>query len=209
LPALKLADSVAVDPHKWFYAPLEAGCALVRRPGALTDTFSYRPSYYHFDDTNEVNFYERGPQNSRGFRALKVWLGLRQAGRKGYGESIAEDIRLAKRLYDRAAATPRIQAFTHGLSIATFRYVPEGVTPGTPTAEEYLNKLNEELLTRLQRSGRAYPSNAVVRGSFVLRACIVNFRTTEAHVDALPGLVVEMGDALDKEMRPAGTLATG
>jgi glutamate/tyrosine decarboxylase-like PLP-dependent enzyme len=206
LRALALADSVAVDPHKWFYAPLEAGCALVRRPGALADTFSYRPPYYHFENTDEVNFYERGPQNSRGFRALKVWLGLRHAGRQGYTASIAEDIRLARRLYDRASATPRIQAFTWGLSITTFRYVPEGVVPGKQPAEEYLNKLNEELLTRIQRSGRAYPSNAVVRGSFVLRACIVNFRTNEADVDALPRLVVEMGDALDREMRPAGML---
>ena len=206
LRAVSLADSIAVDPHKWFYAPIEAGCSLVRHPGALVDTFSYHPTYYHFDNTQEVNFYERGPQNTRGFRALKVWLGLRHAGREGYMRSIAEDIRLARRLYDRAAATPRLQAFTHGLSIATFRYVPEGVTPGTPAAEEYLNKLNQELLTRMQKSGRAYPSNAVLGGAFVLRTCIVNFRTTEADVDALPPLVVEMGDALDREMRPAGTL---
>jgi glutamate/tyrosine decarboxylase-like PLP-dependent enzyme len=206
LRALSLADSVAVDPHKWFYAPIEAGCSLVRRPGALADTFSYHPTYYHFDNTEEVNFYERGPQNTRGFRALKVWLGLRQAGRDGYARSIAEDIRLARRLYDQAAATPRMQAFTHGLSITTFRYVPDGVTPGAPAAEEYLNKLNEALLTRIQKSGRAYPSNAVVRGTFLMRTCIVNFRTSEADVDALPRLVVEMGDALDREMRPTGLL---
>jgi glutamate/tyrosine decarboxylase-like PLP-dependent enzyme len=207
LRAVSLADSIAVDPHKWFYAPIEAGCSLVRRPGALVDAFSYHPTYYHFDNTNEVNFYERGPQNTRGFRALKVWLGLRQAGREGYVQSITEDIRLARRLYDLASATPRLQAFTHGLSITTFRYVPEGVTPGSPAAEEYLNKLNEALLTRMQRGGRAFPSNAVVRGAFLLRTCIVNFRTTEADVDALPRLVVEMGDALDREMRPAGSLS--
>ena len=105
LKGVALADSVAVDPHKWLYAPLEAGCALVRHAGALTDTFSYRPPYYHFDEEETdpaVNFYERGPQNSRGFRALKVWLALRQAGREGYARSIADDIRLARRLYDRA-----------------------------------------------------------------------------------------------------------
>ena len=209
LRGLAVVDSIAVDPHKWFYAPLEAGCALVRKPGTLVDAFSYRPPYYHFEHDDEepaVNFYERGPQNSRGFRALKVWLGLRQAGREGYMRSIAEDIRLARRLYDNAAAEPRLQAFTHGLSIATFRYVPEGVQPGSPQAEEYLNRLNEELLTRIQQSGRAYPSNAVIRGAYALRACIVNFRTAEADVDALPKIVVELGDALAREMRPAGTI---
>src|SRR5262249_25866862 len=168
--------------------------------------------YYHFDSEEKdpaINFYERGPQNTRGFRALKVWLGLRQAGREGYMRSIAEDIRLAKRLYDRARAEPRLQVFTHGLSIATFRYVPEGVKPGSPASEEYLNRLNQELLTRVQQSGRAYPSNHVVRGAFALRACIVNFRTTEADVDALPQIVVELGDALARELRPAGTLVEG
>jgi len=210
LRALTTVDSIAVDPHKWLYAPLEAGCALVRKPGALVDAFSYRPPYYHFEHDDEeptVNFYERGPQNSRGFRALKVWLGLRQAGREGYMQSIAEDIRLARRIYDKAAAEPRLQVFTHGLSIATFRYVPEGVQPGSAAAEEYLNKLNEELLTRIQMSGRAYPSNAVIRGAYVLRACIVNFRTSESDVDALPKIVVEIGDALAREMRFENTLA--
>ncbi len=72
---------MAVDPHKWLYAPLEAGCALVRRPADLLRAFSYHPSYYHFD--HEVtNYFDYGPQNSRGFRALKVWLALRQVGRR-------------------------------------------------------------------------------------------------------------------------------
>ena len=203
LHALALADSVAVDPHKWLYAPLEAGCALVRRPGALIDTFSYRPPYYHFPEGAEppVNFYERGPQNSRGFRALKVWLGLRQAGRAGYAAMMADDVRLTRQLYERVQAHPRLEAFTCGLSIATFRYVPEGVRRDDPAATDYLNKLNTELLTRMQTSGRAYPSNAVIHGAFVLRACIVNFRTRPEDVDTLPGITAEIGDAVHKEMR--------
>ena len=77
LKRLDLADSVAVDPHKWLYAPLEAGCALVKDSQRLRDAFSYHPPYYHFgvEATNYVDF---GPQNSRGFRALKVWLAFRQ-----------------------------------------------------------------------------------------------------------------------------------
>src|SRR5206468_934245 len=81
LKALALADSLAVDPHKWLYAPLEAGCVLVRNPHLLAETFGYHPTYYHFDTAGEeppINYYELGLQNSRGFRALKVWLVLRQ-----------------------------------------------------------------------------------------------------------------------------------
>src|SRR5262249_10923078 len=82
LRALSAADSVAVDPHKWLYAPLEAGCALVRDASKLHHAFSYHAAYYHFDD-QAVNYLDFGPQNSRGFRALKVWLALRQAGCDG------------------------------------------------------------------------------------------------------------------------------
>ncbi len=77
------SDSVAVDPHKWLYSPLEAGCSLVKNPQHLLDAFSDHPSYYHFDsDPGDfaLNFFDYGPQNSRGFRALKVWMSIRQVG---------------------------------------------------------------------------------------------------------------------------------
>jgi aromatic-L-amino-acid/L-tryptophan decarboxylase len=201
---LPLADSVAVDPHKWLYAPVEAGCVLVRHPGALRDTFSYSPPYYRFEGEAEdprVNYFELGPQNSRGFRALKVWLALQQAGREGFRQMIGDDIRLAHALDAGVRREPRLEPWTLGLSIATFRYVPEDVRPGTKEGEEYLNRLNEELLHRLKTSGEVFLSNAVVRGSFLLRACIVNFRTTLADVEAVPAIVVRHGAAVDRELR--------
>jgi aromatic-L-amino-acid decarboxylase len=203
------ADSVAVDPHKWLYAPLEAGCALVRNPEALREMFSYHPPYYHFADQAEptIDYHEYGPQNSRGFRALKVWLALRQVGRAGYVEMISDDIRLAQELYRLVEAQPELQAFTRGLSITTFRYVPPDLTPGSQQVEAYLNQLNAELLTRLQRSGEAFLSNAVVEGKFLLRACIVNFRTSLEDVEALPALVTRIGREVDADMRP-GNLNT-
>ena len=123
LRALADADSVAVDPHKWLYAPLEAGCALVREAEALRRAFSYHPPYYHFEEqaTNYVDF---GPQNSRGFRALKVWLALRQAGASGYRRMIGEDIALSRALADAVVAHPELELVTQDLSITTFRYVP-------------------------------------------------------------------------------------
>jgi glutamate/tyrosine decarboxylase-like PLP-dependent enzyme len=205
LAGLGEADSVAMDPHKWLYTALEAGCALVRHPGALRDAFAYSPPYYRFDGEREdprVNYFELGLQNSRGFRALKVWLGLRQAGRAGYREMIGDDIRLARTLHRLVEGEPRLEAMTQGLSISTFRYVPEDLRPGTEAVDAYLNDLNEELLHRLKTSGEIYLSNAVIGGTFALRACIVNFRTALADVEAVPGIVVRHGDAADRALRP-------
>ena len=158
------AFSMAVDPHKWLYAAVEAGCALVRHSGALRDAFSYSPPYYRFEGEEEdprVNYFELGLQNSRGFRALKVWLGLKQVGRRGYERMIADDIALARALYERLAADAHFEVVTHGLSIVTFRYVPEEYRSRTADAgaQEYLNTLNEALQERLGREPLAGPVN--------------------------------------------------
>ncbi len=107
LCALREADSVAVDPHKWLYAPLEAGCALVRDQGDLRSAFAYHPPYYHFG-TEAINYFDLGPQNSRGFRALKVWLAIQQAGRSGYVRMISDNVRMADQLYESIAQFPEL-----------------------------------------------------------------------------------------------------
>jgi aromatic-L-amino-acid/L-tryptophan decarboxylase len=196
LDAMSGADSVAVDPHKWLYAPLEAGCAIVRDPAKLRGAFSYTPAYYHFDSADAApppNYYEYGPQNSRGFRALKVWLTLQQVGRTGYAETIEEDMRLSRVLFDLASREPELEAVTQGLSITTFRYVPPDADRHDTGSNARLNDLNSRLLDNLVRSGRAYVSNAMVEGRFLLRACIVNFRTTEEDLRELVSAVVEIG----------------
>jgi aromatic-L-amino-acid decarboxylase len=194
LAALKDADSVAVDPHKWLYAPLEAGCALVRKPEQLLNAFSYHPSYYHFEE-EATNYFDLGMQNSRGFRALKVWMALRQAGRDGYLKMIGDDIRLAKHLHSLASAHPELEALSCGLSITTFRYVPLELRRlvGSAETEEYLNSLNQDILSRIELGGEVFLSNAVVDGKFALRACIVNFRTSTEDVEALPALIARIG----------------
>jgi len=194
LRALALADSVAVDPHKWLYAPLEAGCALVRDPGTLRSAFAYHPPYYHYEE-HATNFVELGPQNSRGFRALKVWLALRQAGADGYRRMIADDIALSRAMAEALARHPEIEVTSQSLSITTFRYVPAATRAsiGTPETEKYLNALNALLLDRLQRGGELFVSNAVIRGRYVLRACIVNFHTTRTDVEAVPDIVIRVG----------------
>jgi len=203
LRGLREADSVAIDPHKWLYAPLEAGCALVRDSGHLRDAFSYHPPYYRLEEAEPViNYHEYGPQNSRGFRAFKVWLALRQVGRSGYQQMIADDMALARTLVERVEAHPNLELGTHNLSITTFRYAPSDLQKGTESAETFLNEINSALLMELQKSGEAYLSNAVVRGKFFLRACIVNFRTSVADVTVLPEMVARIGSEVDRRMRP-------
>lgn len=188
LQSLHLADSLAVDPHKWFYAPLEAGCALVKNPQHLPDTFDYSPAYYHFEGDQGVNYYQHGPQNSRGFRALKVWMGLRVAGRLGLVATIAGDIALARQLFEEVRKYTQLEALTTSLSITTFRYRPPGVGD--------LDALNERLLDKIQKSGELFLSNAIIDGKFALRACIVNFRTEPHHIAEIPGIVLRLAETI-------------
>jgi aromatic-L-amino-acid decarboxylase len=205
LRALRLADSVALDPHKWLYAPIEVACALVRDAEKLRAAFSYRPPYYHFEE-HEVNFVDYGPQNTRGFRALKVWLALKSAGAAGYRGMIGDDIRLSRAMAEAVAATPELELVTQSLSIATFRFVPADLRARStePGVAEYLNALNRRLLQACQSGGEAFVSNAVVDGRFVLRACIVNFNTRRVDVEALPGIIVRLGRDADAAMRAQG-----
>jgi aromatic-L-amino-acid decarboxylase len=197
------ADSIALDPHKWLYSPLEAGCTLVKDPNHLIETFSSHPVYYNFSsgDAYTQNYYEYGLQNSRGFRALKVWLSLQQVGRKGYIKMIGEDIRLSRLLFDQAKSHKELEAVTHNLSITTLRYVPKGFGSGKPGKEEYLNDLNEALLNVLQANGEVFLSNAVVQGKYCLRACIVNFRTAEKDIGEIIRIIVKEGRTMHRKLQ--------
>jgi glutamate/tyrosine decarboxylase-like PLP-dependent enzyme len=199
---LGLADSLAIDPHKWLYAPLEAGCTLVRDAQALRDAFSYHPPYYYFG-SEAVNFVDFGMQNSRGFRALKVWLALKQAGRQGYANMITQDILLARRLHESVADHDELEALVQGLSISTFRYVPAEWWEHreAPDVREKLNDLNEAIQARLERAGELFLSNAVIDERYALRACIVNFNTTTRDIDDVADMVVRAGRAVHGERR--------
>ena len=204
LRALADADSVAVDPHKWLYAPLEAGCALVRDPETLRKAFSYHPPYYFLDE-RAINYVDYGPQNSRVFRALKVWLALQHVGASGYRQMIGDDIRLSREMAKAVSASDELQLVTQDLSITTFRYVPRDLRAslGDAAVETHLNALNQNVLDRVQRGGEAFVSNAVVNGAYLLRACIVNFHTDQEDIDALIRIVLRVGREVDAEIRSA------
>ena len=206
LKALAEADSVAVDPHKWLYAPLEVGCCLVRRPEALPAAFSFHPPYYHFDES-VVNFFDYGPQNSRGFRALKVWLALQHAGARGYRTMMAHDVAMARLLGERPGGacgvrSARDRAQHHHVPLRPARPArPDGRAEACRSTWTISNRA---LLDASQKRGEVFVSNAVTDGRFLLRACLVNFNTRDSDIRAVPDLLAPLGRRLDAERRPAG-----
>ena len=201
---IKEADSIALDPHKWLYSPLEAGCTLVKNPQHLIDTYSSHPEYYNFSLTEEgesLNYFEYGLQNSRGFRALKVWLALQQIGSSGYVKLIREDIELSKYFYELAKKHIELEPITQNLSIATLRYVPNNMKEKGEEKALYLNTLNEELLDELQKGGEMFLSNAIVIKKYCLRTCIVNFRTAKKDIEQCIGIIVKEGQKIHKKLQ--------
>jgi glutamate/tyrosine decarboxylase-like PLP-dependent enzyme len=203
---IERADSIAFDPHKWLYTPLTGGCVLVRDMQSLPDSFSVTASYTYQDKERTgrgIDGTQLGPQFSRGFWALKVWVSLLAHGRRAYAERISHDAALARYLGARAEERPDFELVCPvGLSICCFRYVPPDLPPGEGR-DGYLDVLNERLMTEVQQEGRVFFSNAVLGGRFVLRACIVNFRTEAADLDAVLDVAAEVGSRLDAELRPA------
>ncbi len=211
LAGIERADSIAFDPHKWLYAPLAAGCVLVRDMAALERSFSLEASYTYTDAErygHPVGLRNFGADFSRGFAALRVWVSLLAHGRRAYAARISHDAALARYLGDRVDERPDFERSAPvTLSICCFRYVPPdlaGTGPGAPGREEYLDELNRRLMTEIQLDGRVFFSNAVLGERFVLRVCIVNFRTEAADMDAVLDVAAELGAKLDADLRPDG-----
>ena len=171
----------------------------------MADSFSADPTYIYQDNERSrrgIDLGQIGPQFSRGFWALKVWISLLAHGRKAYADRISHDAALARYLAGRVEDRPDFElAASVPLSICCFRYVPPGLPEGAGR-EEYLDALNERLMTEVQLDGRVYFSNAVLSGRFVLRVCVVNFRTEAEDMDAVLDVSAELGERLDRELRP-------
>ncbi len=193
LAGIERADSLAVDPHKWLYTAQSAGCVLVRDFGHLSASFHADASYIWLDDAarHGIDFSMHGPQFSRGFAALKVWVSLLAHGREAYGRRIAHDAGLARYLGELVTEHPDFELMcAPRLSICCFRYRPRGWSD----SEAALDRLNERLMTAIHADGRVYCSNAVIAGRFGLRACIVNFRTEAEDVERLLDVAAELGE---------------
>lgn len=205
---IERADSIAFDPHKWLYTPHSGGCVLVRDMELMRRAFDLEYVAYIVKDEEHtdwgIDLGRHSPNFSRGFWALKVWVSLLAHGRDAYARRISHDAELARYLGALVEERDDFELMVPvGLSITCFRYVPEGFpVDGAPGREEYLDRLNQRLMTEIQLDGRVYCSNAVLGGRFCLRSCIVNYRTEADDVEALVEIASELGAKLDAELRP-------
>jgi glutamate/tyrosine decarboxylase-like PLP-dependent enzyme len=193
--AQSTADSLGLDLHKWGYMPFEVACVLVRHPSAQTRTFGQAPAYLTATDRGVANgvtyFADRGLQLSRGFRALKAWMSLKEYGSDRIGRLIQQNLEQAAHLAAMVDAHPDLERLAPvELNIVCFRFAPAGTEPAQ------LDNLNEEILFRVQEGGHAVPSHTILGGRFALRVCITNHRTTRLDLDRLVSDVVALGRAL-------------
>ena len=192
LAGIERADSIAVDAHKWLYTPLLGGCVLARDPRRLAASFATDATYtwLHEDLRQGVDLRMQGPDFSRGFTALRIWLSLLAHGRAAYGRRIAHDAALARYLGELVEEHPDFELMAPvSLSICCFRYAPVALRGD----DEALDRLNQRIMTAVMSDGRVYCSNAVLNGRFCLRACIVNFRTEAEHLELLLEVAAEHG----------------
>lgn len=205
---IEQADSVTLDPHKWLYVPIDVGSLLFRDESVTRAAFTVTGADYiqtrGFTDDSAFAFWDYGVELSRRFRALKVWLTLRYYGLRRIADAISKDISLAHYLATLVEGSDDFELLAPvELSICCFRYVPATAKSALasaneserPAVEQQLDQLNEDIMTTLQKTGRAYLSNATVRGRFALRACITNFRTTKVDIDQTLAIVREIGQS--------------
>jgi aromatic-L-amino-acid/L-tryptophan decarboxylase len=195
---MERADSLAFDFHKWMYAPYEAGCVLIRDPEAHRHSFTVSASYLKPLSRGPGSWVDaadkRGPQLSRGFKALKVWMSLKEQGFDKFGRLVAQNVRQAMYLGGLIDASANVQRKAPvSLNVVAFRYEVPGADP------EALDDLNRELLMRIQERGIAIPSSTVLNGQFVLRVCICNHRSRREDFDALVEALETIGREIHGE----------
>jgi len=184
---LELADSITIDPHKWFYAPLDAGAVLVKDQRRLTASFGMKPSYLtdEFDQENErYQYYVHGFEQSRRFRSLKVWMSFKRYGASQIGEWIDNNVRQAKYLHDLAVQDPDFEpASAPPMSAICIRYKASGLS------EADSRRLHAEVAERIEQSGRFWISTTELKEKSWFRINPVNFRTRREHMEELFALL--------------------
>ena len=204
VPGLHLADSVTIDPHKWFFQAYDVGALVVRDGRHLRDTFDRSPEYYrggetavgtnddtadHGDDAHagQLNFYKLGFEGTRRFRALKLWATWKHLGTTGLGRLIEANDDVAAYLARCCAEADDLEALPEDpeLSVVCFRHLPGGAAAAQAMAKDDLDAHQDRLAAELERSGDGWLSTTSLRGSTWLRAGIVNYLTTEADIDRL------------------------
>ena len=203
---LELADSITIDPHKWFYAPLDAGAVLVKDHRRLTASFGMKPSYLtdELDQDNErYQYYVHGFEQSRRFRSLKVWMSFKRYGTGQIGEWIDNNVRQAKYLYALTVKDPDFEpASIPPMSAICIR----AKAPGLGEAEQ--RNLHAEVAQRVEQGGRFWISTTELKGKAWFRINPVNFRTRREHMEELFQLLQQECRALLEQKRPAAGART-
>lgn len=199
LRGMERADSLAFDLHKWGYFPIEAGCVLVRDAAAQRRSFTVTADYLAAAPgglaSRTRRLAEHGPQLSRGFRALKIWMGLKEHGVEKLGRLIQQNVDQAAYLAERVRAHAELELLAPApLNVVCFRYA------GRPALKSG-DALNRRLLVRLHEGGVAVPSHTIIRGTYALRVAITNHRTRRDDLDRLVEEVVRLGRVLREEAK--------
>ena len=183
---MEQADSIALDPHKWLYLPVDVGCVIYRNPEIARATFANEAEYTRmFGEEADEAFvcWDYGPELSRRFRALKVWMLLKGVGLTQLSAAIERNLACARYLESMVQASKDFQMVAPvELSIFCFRHVPMQLR-NQPA--EAIDAFNERLLVAVQRDGSSYLSNAALGGRFALRGCVLNYRTTLRDMEIL------------------------
>jgi glutamate/tyrosine decarboxylase-like PLP-dependent enzyme len=194
---LELADSIALDPHKWLHAPFEVGCALVRDLKAHRGAFGLTPEYLEPAERGIAAapwLFDYGVQTSRGFRALKVWMSLQEHGVEKFGRLIDQNIAQATYLTGLIGGNPVLELRSDtSLNIVCYRY-----NPGNKS-DAALKHINTEIMLRMQETGVAAVSDTTVHGEHFLRVAINNHRTITEDLEFLVKETVRLGDVLVEE----------
>ena len=177
MKGIEKADSLTVDPHKWFYQPYEMGCLLVRNHKHLSHTFTEKPEYLRDieGNTSEINFYDHGIQLTRRFRALKFYMSLKTFGLKEFRDAIAYNIDLAEEVENLLRGSKSWEVvFPATLAVINFRYNPINKN----YSEKELDKINQYISEKVVGSRKALLVTTILNGQIVLRMCLINPRTS-------------------------------
>lgn len=195
IKGMERADSIAFDLHKWMYIPYEAGCTLVRKGLQHYQAFSMHADYLAHEErgmaAGDIWFSDYGVELSRGFKALKIWMSMKEHGVKKFGRLVTQNVEQVQYLKSLVESNPKLELLAPApMNILCFRYI------NSSTDDEQLNALNKELLLRLHESGVAVPSYTILHGKYALRVANTNHRTRKEDFDLLISKVIELGDQL-------------
>jgi glutamate/tyrosine decarboxylase-like PLP-dependent enzyme len=198
------ADSVTIDPHKWFFQPYDVGALLVRRRDDLRDTFHREPEYYRTPGNGEepLNFYQLSMEGSRRLRALKLWMSWKHLGTRGLGRLVERNDDLAARLAALVARSDDFEATPPepDLSVVCFRWLPGGRTAAAGLDRTTLDEVQDRLQRALEVSGEGWVSTTRLRGATWLRAGIVNYLSTDEDADRMLTILRRLGPGVAEGM---------